>query len=106
MEAALGSNWREAMQDMLRRMESGQNRSSTAGRLENRLLDYINNSVGTVMFFNMRSALLQNISAINFIDFGSNNIFKAAAAFANQKQYWTDFMTLMNSEFLVESVMD
>ena len=102
MEAALGSNWREAMQDILRRMESGQNRSSTAGRLENRLLDYINNSVGTVMFFNMRSALLQNISAINFIDFGSNNIFKAAAAFANQKQYWTDFMTLMNSEFLVE----
>jgi len=102
MEAALGSNWREAMEDMLRRMESGQNRSSTAGRLENRLLDYINNSVGTVMFFNMRSALLQTISSINFIDFGSNNIFKAAAAFANQKQYWKDFMELMNSEFLVE----
>jgi len=102
MEAAMGSRWREAMEDMLRRMESGQNRSSTAGRLENRLLDYINNSIGTVMFFNMRSALLQTISSINFIDFGSNNIFKAAGAFANQKQYWTDFMTLMNSEFLVE----
>jgi hypothetical protein len=102
MEAAMGSRWREAMEDMLRRMESGQNRSSTAGRLENRLLDYINNSIGTVMFFNMRSALLQTISSINFIDFGSNNIFKAAGAFANQKQYWKDFITLMNSEFLIE----
>jgi hypothetical protein len=102
MEAAMGSNWREAMEDMLRRMKSGQNRSSTAGRLENRLLDYINNSVGTVMFFNMRSALLQTISSVNFIDFGVNNVFKAAAAFANQKQYWSDFIKLMNSEFLVE----
>ena len=54
------------------------------------------------MFFNMRSALLQTISAINFIDFGSNNVFRAAKAFANQKQYWSDFMELMNSEFLVE----
>ena len=23
-------------------------------------------------------------------------------AFANQKQYWSDFMTLMNSDFLVD----
>ena len=102
MEAAFGTNWREAMEDMLGRMKSGRNRSNKMGRLENRLLDYINNSVGTVMFFNMRSALLQTISAINFIDFGSNNVFKAAKAFANQKQYWADFMELMNSEFLVE----
>ena len=102
MEAAFGTKYREAMEDILSRMKSGRNRSNNMGRLENRLLDYINNSVGTVMFFNMRSALLQTISAINFIDFGSNNVFRAAKAFANQKQYWTDFMELMNSEFLVE----
>ena len=102
MEAAFGTKYREAIEDILGRMESGRNRSNKMGRLENRLLDYINNSVGTVMFFNMRSALLQTISAINFIDFGSNNVFKAAKAFANQPQYWKDFMELMNSEFLVE----
>jgi hypothetical protein len=102
MEAAFGTKYREAMEDMLSRMKSGRNRSNKMGRLENRLLDYINNSVGTVMFFNMRSALLQTISAINFIDFGSNNVFRAAKAFANQPQYWKDFMELMNSEFLVE----
>jgi hypothetical protein len=102
MEAAFGTKYREAIEDILGRMESGRNRSNKMGRLENRLLDYINNSVGTVMFFNMRSALLQTISAINFIDFGSNNVFRAAKAFANQPQYWKDFMELMNSEFLVE----
>ena len=102
MEAAFGTKYREAMEDILSRMKSGRNRSNKMGRLENRLLDYINNSVGTVMFFNDRSALLQLISSINFIDFGSNNVFKAAKAFANQPQYWKDFMELMNSEFLIE----
>ena len=37
-----------------------------------------------------------------FINFGNNNIIAAARAFANQKQYWIDFMTLMNSPYLVE----
>ena len=102
MEAAMGSKWREAMENMLGRMKTGKNRTSNAGRLENRLLDYVNNSVGTVMFMNMRSAILQTISSINFINWGSNNILKAGKAFANQPQYWKDFMELMNSEFLVE----
>ena len=102
MEAAMGSKWREAMENMLGRMKSGKNRTSNGGRLENRLLDYVNNSVGTVMFFNMRSAILQTISSINFINWGGNNILKAGQAFANQPQYWKDFMELMNSDFLVE----
>jgi hypothetical protein len=54
------------------------------------------------MFFNTRSALLQTISAVNFVNFSDNNIFKAGKAYANQKQFWSDFMSLMNSEFLVD----
>ena len=54
------------------------------------------------MFFNTRSALLQTISSINFVNFTDNNILAAGKAFANQKQYWSDFMTLMNSDFLKE----
>ena len=54
------------------------------------------------MFLNTRSALLQTISAVNFLNWGDNNIIKAGQAFANQKQYWSDFMTLMNSDFLVQ----
>ena len=102
LEAAFGSKYREALEDMLRRMETGKNRTSTGNRLENRLLDYINNSVGTVMFLNMRSGVLQTLSAINFLNWNDNNPLKAGIAFANQPQYWKDFMKLMNSDFLID----
>ena len=46
--------------------------------------------------------MLQTISAVNFINFKDNNIFKAGLAYANQPQFWSDFMTLMNSDFLVD----
>ena len=50
----------------------------------------------------MRSALLQTISAVNFINWSDNNMLAAGKAFANQPQFWKDFMTLMNSDFLVD----
>ena len=102
MEAAYGTRWREAMEDSLRRMKSGSNRPPGGNRSTDAILDWLNNSVGAVMFLNTRSALLQTISAVNFINWGDNNIVKAGAAFANQKQFWADFMTLMNSDYLVE----
>ena len=102
IEAAFGTKYREALEDVLRRMKTGKNRKSAGNRIENRLLDYVNNSVGTVMFLNMRSGLLQLISSINFMNWTFNNPMKAGVAFANQPQYWKDFMTLMNSDFLVD----
>ena len=102
MEAAYGTRWREAMEDSLRRMKSGSNRPPGGNRVTDGLLDWLNNSVGAVMFLNTRSALLQTISSVNFINWGDNNIVKAGLAFANQKQFWGDFMTLMNSDYLVE----
>ena len=102
MEAAYGSRWREAMEDSIRRMKSGSNRPIGGNRVTEGLLNWLNNSVGAVMFLNTRSALLQTISAVNFINLSDNNIVKAGAAFANQKQFWGDFMTLMNSDYLVE----
>ena len=93
--------YRKALEGTLQRMQSGRNRSSqnTAG---DRALDYINNSVGAIMFLNTRSAVLQTLSSINFINWSFNNPYQAGKAFANQKQYWKDFMTLMNSPYLVE----
>jgi len=102
MEAAYGSRWREAMEDSIRRMKSGSNRPIGGNRVTEGLLNWLNNSVGAVMFLNTRSALLQTISAVNFINLSDNNIVKAGVAFANQKQFWGDFMTLMNSDYLVE----
>jgi len=53
-----------------------------------------------VMFFNMRSALLQQMSIVNYINFADNNVFAAAKAFANQKQYWADWAFIFNSDML------
>jgi len=102
MEAAYGTRWREAIEDSLRRMKSGSNRPPGGNSVTDGILDWLNNSVGAVMFLNTRCALLQTISAVNFINWGDNNIVKAGLAFANQKQFWGDFMTLMNSDYLVE----
>jgi len=52
------------------------------------------------MFFNTRSALLQTLSTVNFINWGDNNPMAAAKAFSNQKQFWSDFAMLFNSDFL------
>ena len=100
IRAAFGDNFVEALQDMLYRIKTGSNRPTGNNRIVNRFLDWINGSVGATMFFNARSAVLQTLSTVNFINFGDNNIFKAAAAFANQKQFWSDFAALFNSDFL------
>jgi hypothetical protein len=52
------------------------------------------------MFINARSAVLQTISMVNFINWSDNNFFKAAKAFANQPQFWKDFSMIFNSNML------
>ena len=100
LEAAYGKKYRKALENMLSRMESGRNRNFSDDTLTARFTDWLQGSVGTIMFFNTRSALLQTLSSINFVNFTDNNPLAAAKAFANQKQYWSDFMTLINSDFL------
>ncbi len=102
LQAIYGLNYRKALTNMLERMKTGRNRNFPGDTLTGRFTDWLTGSIGAIMFFNTRSAVLQTISAINFINFKDNNIFAAAKAFANQKQYWADFMTLMNSDFLKE----
>jgi len=102
LEAAYGEKYRDAMENILKRMKSGKNRLFSGNRLSNRVLDYINGSIGAIMFFNTRSAVLQIISNINFLNWSFNNPIKAGKAFANQPQYWKDFMKLMNSDYLVD----
>tara|TARA_R110002020_G_scaffold467305_1_gene690762 strand:- start:46 stop:9096 length:9051 start_codon:yes stop_codon:yes gene_type:complete len=100
IEAIYGSKFREALQDVLYRMETGRNRPTGGGRLVNGFMNWTNNSVGAIMFFNMRSALLQTISATNYMNWSDNNPAKAAAAFANQPQFWKDFAYIFNSDYL------
>jgi hypothetical protein len=100
IEAIYGRNFREALEDMLYRIENGTNRSFGQNALVNKFMNWINGAIGTTMFVNVRSAALQTLSMVNFINFEDNNIIAAAKAFANQKQFWSDFMMIFNSDML------
>ena len=100
IEAIYGGNFREALEDMLYRMENGTNRSFGSNRLVNSFSNWVNNSVGAIMFFNMRSAILQTISFVNFVNWSDNNPLKFAGAILNVKQFSSDFVTLFNSDML------
>ena len=102
LEAIYGTNYVEALQDSIRRMKSGSNTPRSAGKIEQKWLNWVNNSVGTIMFFNRRSALLQMLSFTNFINWSDNNPAKAAAAFANQPLYWKKWAEIFNSDKLKE----
>ena len=102
IEATYGRGVREAIEDMMYRMKNGTNRPSGNNRLTNQFNNWVNRSIGAIMFFNRKSALLQTISSVNFINWSDNNPLKAAVAFANQKQYWSDFARIFNSAKLKE----
>ena len=97
IQGVYGIEFKEALDNVLYRMENGTNRVVSNDRNVNRFLGWINGSIGAIMFFNMRSALLQTISTVNFVNWSDNNVFKASAAFANQPQFWKDFAMLFNS---------
>jgi len=102
LEAAFGNAYRVALENILGRMKSGINRNFKGDSLTGKFTDWMTNGIGVIMFFNTRSALLQTISAVNFINLEDNNILAASKAFANQPQFWKDFMSIMNSPFLKE----
>ena len=100
IEAVFGSNHREALEDILYRMRTGSTRNFGSSRLLNGFMQWLNGSVGATMFFNARSAMLQMISNVNFINWSDNNFLAAAKAFANQPQYWADVAMIFNSPWL------
>jgi hypothetical protein len=61
LEAAYGKNYRVALENILHRMKTGRNRSFGTDSLTGRLTDWLTNSIGAIMFFNTRSAVLQTI---------------------------------------------
>jgi hypothetical protein len=100
LEAIHGKWYREALENMLYRMETGTNRISGKDGVTKMWYDWINGSVGATMFWNTRSAVLQTISMVNFTNMAENSVYHQAKAFANQKQFWKDFAFIMNSPML------
>ena len=97
IEALYGTGFRDALENSLYRMEHGSNRLVSQDKVVNMFYEWINAAIGAIMFINSRSALLQTLSTVNFINMSDNNVFKAAKAFANQIQYWKDFAMIFNS---------
>ena len=101
IEAIYGTDYVEALKDMIFRMKTGKNKNyGQTDKQVAKWTTWISNSVGAIMFLNMRSALLQTISAVNFINWSDNNPVKAAAALANLPQFAKDFAMIFNSDFL------
>tara|TARA_R100000278_G_scaffold64312_1_gene51770 strand:+ start:957 stop:9752 length:8796 start_codon:yes stop_codon:yes gene_type:complete len=100
IEAAFGASMVSAIKDMVYRIKTGQNRPTGQSKMVNQWMNYLNGSVASTMFFNIRSAVLQQMSLVNFINYADNNIYAAAKAFANQKQYYADWAFLFNSDFM------
>ena len=102
IEATYGPDFRNALEDMLYRMETGSARPEGTNKQANEFLNWVRGSVAVTMFFNTRSALLQQISAVNFINLSDNNPIKAAMAVANVDQYAKDIAFIFNSDYLKE----
>ena len=102
VEALYGTRVREALEDVLYRMTAGKNKSFTKDRETTMWSNWVNGSTGAIMFLNTRSAALQLLGAVNFLNFRDNNPVAAAMAFANQKQYWEDFARIWNSNKMKE----
>ena len=73
LEARFGGKYRYNLEQMLKRIQVGKSRPESTNEAFNTTLNYINGSVATIMFLNMRSAALQTISAANYINWTDNN---------------------------------
>ena len=102
VEAIYGTDVREAIEDVLYRMSTGKNRAQGKDKITNAWFNWVSGSTGTIMFLNTRSAALQLIGAVNFLNLRDNNPFTAGVAFANQPQYWKDFARIWNSDKMKE----
>ena len=102
VEAVYGTNVREALDDQLYRMINGKNRSYGSDKETSMWSNWVNGSTGAIMFLNTRSAVLQLLGAVNFLNLRDNNPVAAGIAFANQKQYWEDFSRIWNSDKIKE----
>jgi hypothetical protein len=100
IEAIYGGSVRSAIEDSIYRVKTGRNRPSGQNETTNRFMNFLNAAVGSAMFLNMRSALLQQLSIVNYINFADNNIYAAAKAFVNTKQYLADWVKIYNSDML------
>lgn len=100
LEGYFGEDYRKALDDMLYRMEKGKAIPEKMNKEMSRFQQWLTGSVAVTMFLNRRSAVLQTISNINYMNWSDNNPIAAAKAFANTPQFAKDFALIFNSDYL------
>ena len=103
LQAIHGKSFRTSLENIIYRMRFG--KQAPGQRLDpnapvGAFMNYMNNTIGVTMFFNMRSAALQTISFMNFLNTSDNNPLAAGQALLNIGQFKEDFFTLWNSPYL------
>lgn len=99
LEKQFGKKYVQSLRGTIKRMKTGRNRAGLDAQ-SNVFAKWLGRSVGSTMFFNRRSALLQTISFINFIGKENNNLFQATQAYASSEAN-TVFKKLWTSDYLV-----
>jgi len=99
LEKQFGKKYVQALRGTIKRMKTGRNRSGLDAQ-SNVFAKWLGRSVGSTMFINRRSALLQTISFINFIGKDNNNLFQATRALASSEANAV-FKKLWTSDYLV-----
>ena len=102
IKQAYGNDFVNALENILERMTTGINRKKGKDKEFNTVMNWINQSVGAVMALNMRSAILQQLSIVNYANWSFNNPFMMAKAMANVPQFLQDYVKIWNSPFLQE----
>ena len=82
----------------IQRMMSGRTGRGQGSKVTN----WINGAIAPIMFLNQRSAVLQLLSAGNFINWTDNNPLMVAKAIGNPKQLVKDMLMIINSDKLVQ----
>ena len=66
MDAAYGKEWGVSMRESLKAIITGKNRPNVTTKGQKAIMNWMNRSVAGIMFFNVRSGVLQMISTGNF----------------------------------------
>jgi len=99
IRAIYGDNMVNSLENIVYRIKTGRNRSFGQDKLAGQWMNWVNDAVGTIMFFNTRSALLQTISFANYINWSDNNVVAAAQTYGT-KEYYETVAEIFNSDFL------
>jgi len=101
LESLYGTSFIKELNGSFKRMYTGKNEPlKPINDLESGIMGWTNASVNSIMFLNLKSAALQLISFVNFINWSDNNLVAAGKAMANPKQFVKDFSMLYNSRYL------